>query len=533
MSIDAVIVGAGFSGLYMLYSLRQLGYSAKVFEIASDVGGTWYWNRYPGARCDIESMQYSYSFSEELQQEWHWSERYASQPEILRYLEHVADRFNLRKDIQFETRVTAAIFDEKSLHWHIETDRGDHVSAKFCIMASGCLSAPKNPDIKGLESFKGHVYYTSQWPHKEVNFENRQVAVVGTGSSGVQCIPIIAEQAAHLYVFQRTPTFSAPAHNAPLDPTKEKLWKANYREHRQKAAEELFGILFDSMTKNDSALNVTPEERQQIYESLWETGGLILLAAFNDVMLNKEVNDTVVEFIHSKIRAIVKDPTVAESLMGQYAVGSKRICVDTNYYQTFNRENVTLVDLRKESIEEITSTGIKTKNTIYEVDSIVFATGFDAMTGALLKIDIRGRDGLTIKQKWADGPHNYIGLMTAGFPNLFIIAGPGSPSVLSNMILSIEQHVKWIADCIDYLHQNKIDSIEATSQAENEWVNHVNEIANYTLFPTSNSWYIGANIPGKPRVFMPYIGGVVLYKQKCDEVVSNGYKDFHLTKRQA
>lgn len=532
-TLDAVIVGAGFSGLYMLHRLRQLGYSAKIFETANDVGGTWFWNRYPGARCDVESMQYSYSFSDELQQEWHWSERYASQPEILRYLQHVADRFDLRKYIQFETRVIAAIFDENLLQWNIQTNRGDHVSAKFCIMATGCLSMAKHPDIKGVENFKGDVYHTGQWPHKDVNFKNLRIAVVGTGSSGIQCIPIIAEQAARLYVFQRTPNFSIPAHNAPLDANDEQLWKANYAEHRRRAAEGFFGVTFDGMVKNDSALNTTPKELQQIYESRWEIGGLTFMLAFNDLIVNKEANDTVKEFIHSKIRATVKDPTVAETLMAQYPVGTKRLCVDTNYYETFNRDNVTLVDLRTENIEEITSNGIKTKNATYEVDSIVFATGFEPMTGALLKIDIRGRSGLTIKKKWAEEPRTYLGLMTAGFPNLFMITGPGSPSVLSNMALSIERHVKWIAECIDYLHQNNIVSIEATSQAENEWMNHVNEIANHTLFPTVNSWYVGANIPGKPRVFMPYAGGIISYKQKCDQVAANGYEGCHLTMHQS
>ncbi|CAF3538199.1 unnamed protein product [Rotaria sp. Silwood1] len=515
----------------MLYRLRELGISARIFEAAGGVGGTWYWNCYPGARCDIESMQYSYSFSDELQQEWQWTERYADQPTILRYLNHVADRFDLRKDIQFETCVTAAVFDEVFSCWNIQTDRGNRISARFCIMATGCLSVAKIPDMKGLNTFKGNVYHTGQWPHDDVNFTDRRVAVIGTGSSGVQCIPYIAKEAAHVYVFQRTPNFSIPAHNAPLDAKDQQLWKANYKEHRRKALETFRGVEMVGLTCDKSAMSVTPEERQQAYEAQWQIGGFAFRSTFNDLLFNKEANDTAAEFVRSKIRKIVKDPTIAESLLPYgHPLGTKRLCVDTDYYETYNRDNVTLVDLRKENIEEITPIGLKTKSTMYEVDNIVFATGFDAMTGALCSIDIQGRSGRTIKEKWAAGPRTYLGIMTADFPNLFIITGPGSPSVLSNMAVSIEHHVEWVAKCLDYLRKHDFDSIEATIEAEDAWVNHVNEVANATLFPLANSWYMGANIPGKPRVFMPYVGGIVSYQQKCKDVATHDYEGFYLKK---
>ncbi len=530
--IDAVIVGAGFSGLYMLHRLRQLGISARVFEAGDDLGGTWYWNRYPGARCDVESMQYSYSFCDDLQQEWHWSERYASQPEILRYLNHVADRFDLRKDIRFKTRVTAAIFDETLSCWEVHLDRGDRVLARFCIMATGSLSIPKIPDIKGLDSFKGDVYHTGQWPHEAVHFNDRRVAVIGTGSSGIQTIPVIAQQAAHVYVFQRTPNFSIPAYNVPLDVDYEQSWKSNYAERRRHAQESSrIAIAAEGTIRNISALEATPEERLQEYEKRWKIGGLVFLYAFNDLAINNEANKTAADFVGSKIRATVSDAAIAEPLVPRdHPIGTKRLCVDSHYYETYNRDNVTLISLRNENIQEITPTGIQTKNKTYDVDIIVFATGFDAMTGAVLKIDIRGRAGRTLREKWTEGPRTYLGLMTAAFPNLFIITGPGSPSVLTNMVVSIEQHVEWIAECLHHLRTHHLDSIEATVEAEDAWVEHVNDAANATLYPMANSWYVGANIPGKPRVFLPYIGGFALYRKKCEEVVSRGYEGFRLAK---
>ena len=526
--LDAVIVGAGLAGLYMLHRLRGLGLSARIYEAGGGVGGTWYWNRYPGARCDVESMEYSYSFSDELQQEWRWTERYATQPEILRYIEHVADRFDLRRDIQLDTRVTAATFDEATKRWAIRTDRGDRVSAQFCILATGCLSTAQAPPFPGLETFEGTWYHTGHWPHEGVDFSAQRVGVIGTGSSAIQSIPIIATQAAHLYVFQRTPNFSVPALNAPLDPDHVRWFKARYGEIRRHARESRNGLLVE---RNDqSALAVTAEERQRQYEARWGRGGLGFTAAFADLLTSQAANDTAAEFFHAKIRATVRDPAVAEALLPRdYPVGTKRMCVDTDYYATFNRDNVTLVDVRKAPIAAITPRGVRTRDAEYALDSIVFAIGFDAMTGALLGIDIRGRAGGALRDKWAEGPRSYLGLAIAGFPNLFAITGPGSPSVLSNMIVSIEQHVDWIADCLAYLRGHGLRTIEATAGAEEAWGAHVNEVGHATLYPAANSWYMGANIPGKPRVFMPYVGGVGAYRRKCDDVAATGYAGFTLS----
>ncbi|MBI1737016.1 MAG: NAD(P)/FAD-dependent oxidoreductase [Candidatus Rokubacteria bacterium] len=527
MTFDAVIVGAGFAGLYMLHRLRGLGLSVRVYEAGDDVGGTWYWNRYPGARCDVESLDYSYSFSEELQQEWRWTERYASQPEILRYIHHVADRFDLRRDIQLATRVTAAEYDEGRTRWTVRTDRGDVVSARFCIMATGCLSVAQLPEFPGFETFRGRWYHTGSWPHEGVDFTGQRVGIIGTGSSAIQSIPIIAGQAAHLFVFQRTPNFSIPARNAPLDPEVERRVKARYAEHRRQARESRIGFVVER--REEPALAVPPDERQREYEARWRRGGLGFAATFPDLLTSAEANETAAEFFRAKIRSIVRDPAVADALTPRdYPVGTKRLCVDTNYYDTFNRDNVTLVDLRKAPIEAITAEGLRTRDRAYALDRLVFATGFDAMTGALLRIDLRGRAGQTLREKWAEGPRTYLGLAVAGFPNLFAITGPGSPSVLSNMIVSIEQHVDWIAGCLIHMRAHGHVAIEPTAEAESAWVSHVNDVGNMTLYPRADSWYVGANIPGKPRIFMPYVGGVALYRQMCDAVAANGYEGFTL-----
>ncbi len=526
--LDAVIVGAGFAGLYMLLRLRNAGFSARVIEAGDGVGGTWYWNRYPGARCDIESLQYQYGFNDELPREWTWSEKYATQPEILAYINYVADKYDLRRDIQFETRVTSATFDERTDRWAVQTDRGDEFSARFCIMATGCLSAAKVPDIPGLERYEGEWYHTGAWPHEGVDFSGKTVGVIGTGSSAIQSIPVIAQQAKHLTVFQRTANFSMPANNGPLDEDYRAKMTTDYTSIRKAARNSPAGILGRPMS-DKSVLEASEEERNREFEARWEIGGLGLGGAFNDVGLNLEANAIAAEFVRSKIRAIVKDPETAELLCPRdYPFGTKRLCVDTGYYATFNRDNVKLVNIKGNPIEEITPRGLRTGNAEYEFDAIVFATGFDAMTGALLKIDIRGRDGLTLREKWEHGPRTYLGLQVAGFPNLFTITGPGSPSVLSNMIVSIEQHVDWIFDCLSYLREHELSTIEASREAEDRWVDHVNEIASHTLFPMANSWYIGANIPGKPRVFMPYIGGVGNYAQKCQHIADNGYDGFEL-----
>jgi cyclohexanone monooxygenase len=529
--VDVVIVGAGFAGMYMLHKLRGLGMSVRVFEAGSGVGGTWYWNRYPGARCDVESMQYSYSFSPELQQEWQWSELFASQPEILRYANHVADRFDLRRDIQFDTRVTEARFDRATHRWEIHTDRGDRVSARYCVMATGCLSTARLPDYPGMQRFAGKTYHTGHWPHEGVDFTGQRVGVIGTGSSAIQAIPVIAQQAAQLTVFQRTPNFSIPSRNGPMTEAYGEGWKSDYPMLREKARHMRTGILNNP---NDvSALEVTDEERQRIFEERWAAGGTNFLAAFNDLILDRQANDTASEFVRDRIRETVRNPAVAELLAPKnHPIGTKRICVDTDYYGTYNRENVTLVDVRTTPITDITLNGVRAGDIEYPFDAIVFATGFDAMTGALLKIDI-ATDGQTLRDKWEAGPRTYLGLMTAGFPNMFMITGPGSPSVLSNMMVSIEQHVDWIADCVAYLRSHGLDCIEATQSAEDAWVEHGNEVANRTLYPLANSWYMGVNIPGKPEVFMPYIGGVGTYRDTCDDIAADGYRGFALTARSA
>jgi cation diffusion facilitator CzcD-associated flavoprotein CzcO len=527
-TLDVVVVGAGFGGMYMLHRLRMLGLTVRVFEAGTGVGGTWYWNRYPGARCDVESMQYSYSFAEDLQQEWSWSELFASQPEILRYANHVADKLDLRRDIRFDTRVTGAVFDEAAHRWTVTTDQGEVVSARFCIMATGCLSTARRPDFPGMDNFKGHTYHTGHWPHEGVDLTGLRVAVIGTGSSAIQAIPVIAQAARHLTVFQRTPNFSIPSRNGPMPPDYEQQWKTTYPDQREKARHSRNGVLTNP---NDfSALSVPERERLRILEERWAEGGTRFMAAFNDLALNKESNDFAAEFVRGKIRSMVKDPTTAELLAPKnHPIGTKRICVDTDYFLTYNRDNVTLVDVSKNPIEALTPDGLRIGDTEYQFDAIVFATGFDAMTGTLTRIGIQGRGGETLRDKWEAGPRTYLGLMTAGFPNLFMITGPGSPSVLSNMIVSIEQHVDWIADCIGHLNTRQLDCIEATYDAENNWVDHVNEVAFKTLYPSANSWYMGANIPGKPRVFMPYIGGVGNYRETCDKIAADGYEGFALS----
>jgi cation diffusion facilitator CzcD-associated flavoprotein CzcO len=524
-TLDAVIVGAGFSGLYMLHKLRGLGLRARVFEAGSGVGGTWFWNRYPGARCDVESMEYSFKFDEKLQQEWVWSERYSEQPEILRYLNHVADRFDLRRDIAFETRVSKAHFDEPSGRWNVETDRGDRVSAQYCIMATGCLSSTNTPKFPGLDSFKGRVFHTGKWPHEPVDFTGRRVGIVGTGSSAIQTIPIVAKQARHLYVFQRTPNFSVPAQNGPLDPEVQAQIKARYGELRRLGSQMPFG--FDVQYNEKSALEATPEERNEEFERRWQHGGLPFLGCYSDLLYDKAANELAADFIRAKIREIVKDPDVAALLTPDSVVGCKRLCSDTGYFETFNRDNVTLVDVRSKPIEQILPTGLRTAKQSYEFDDLILATGFDAMTGTLVRIDIRGVGGATLAERWAEGPRTYLGLTTVGFPNLFMMTGPGSPSVLSNMVVSIEQHAEWIAECVANLRARGLSRIEATQAAQDAWVAHVNEVADSTLYPQCNSWYLGSNVPGKPRVFMPYLG-FPAYVEKCKEVVSRGYEGFRL-----
>ena len=526
--VDVVVVGAGFAGLYLLYRLRELGFSTAVLEAADDVGGTWYWNRYPGARCDIQTIDYCYSFDPELETEWQWSERYATQPEILRYLQYVADKHELRRDIRFSTRVEEAVWQDDTSLWSIRTSQGDEITSRYYVMATGCLSMPKTPEINGHDRFLGEVYFTSHWPHKGVDFTGKQVAIIGTGSSGVQSIPMIAEQAEELTVFQRTPCYCIPARNGPVPAHWLAALEGDRGAYREAARQSLFGVPIEPI--GVGALQVSDEERQARYEGIWEAGELLgVVGAYADIITNAKSNETLGEFVRGKIRAIVNDPVTAEALCPKdFYIGTKRPCLDTNYYASYNLPHVRLVDLRKNPIETITETGIDTTDESFAFDAIVFATGFDAMTGALVGVDITGSKGITLRDKWAHGPETYLGLMTAGFPNFFTVTGPGSPSVLSNMVVSIEQHVEWICDVLDDLRRKGIELIEPTKTAEAGWVQHVNDCANITLLPQTNSWYTGANVPGKPQVFLPYIGGVGPYRKACDEVVERDYIGFVL-----
>jgi cyclohexanone monooxygenase len=525
---DAVVVGAGFAGLYALHRLRGDGLRVRVLEAGSGIGGTWFWNRYPGARCDVESLDYSYSFSEELQQEWSWSERYPAQPELLRYLEHVADRFGLWPDIQLDTRVVAAEFDEEAGEWTVTTEAGEAFTARFCVMATGILSASQVPDIPGLDGFEGEWHHPARWPREGVDFTGKRVGVIGTGSTGIQMIPEIAREAGHTYIFQRTANFSVPNANRPMDPEAEREVKARYAEQREFARRSLLGVAIPP--GEESVLAVGEEEARRTFQERWEQGGgMPVLLAYNDLLVDERANAVVADFVRGKIRETVKDPETAELLVPRdFPIGAKRLCQDEGYFETFNRDDVTLVDIRANPITEITPTGLRTAAEEYPLDVIVFATGFDAMTGALLAIDIRGRDGRTLREAWADGPHAYLGLAVAGFPNLFTITGPGSPSALSNVVTSIEQHVDWIADCVGDLAERGSTTIEATPEAQEAWMAHVAEVAQMTLFPRAASWYVGANVPGKPQVFMPYVGGVGPYRERCAAIAAAGYEGFVL-----
>jgi cation diffusion facilitator CzcD-associated flavoprotein CzcO len=527
---DAIVIGAGFAGLYALHKLRdQLGLATRVYEAGDGVGGTWYWNRYPGARCDIESIHYSYSFSAELQQEWEWSEKYASQPEILRYLNHVADRFNLRNDVQFNTRINSAVWDDDRGLWRVGTEDGPAVTARYLISGAGNLSVPKQPEFDGIDTFSGEVYLTGKWPHDGVDVTGKKVAIIGTGSSGIQAITEIAKQATHLTVFQRTPNYATPLRNQPPDPARVRAIKARYPEMRAAARNTRGGIPYPE--PHPSALAASPEERRRVFDECWAEGGFrFFLGTFQDILVDKAANDTISDYVREQIRQRVTDPAVAAKLTPTtHPYGTKRPPFETNYYETFNRGNVTLVDLAQAPIVAVTESGLRTTSAEYDVDVIVFATGFDAMTGPLLSMGVVGRAGQKLADKWADGPQTYLGLTVNGFPNLFLITGPQSPSVLYNMPLAIEDHVDFTADAIRYLEHNGFDTIEPTPQAEAGWVAHTNQIAQSTLLPDTDSWWMGTNIPGKPRVCMVYLGGASVYRGICADVLANGYEGFSLS----
>lgn len=524
---DAVVVGAGFSGLFMLHRLRSMGLRAVVLERGLGVGGTWYWNRYPGARCDIESIDYCYSFSRELLCDWTWTERYAAQPEILRYLRHVADRFDLRRDIQFGTQVEALRYDEMGNRWLVSVGPGELMTARHCVLAVGNLSSVKSPDFPGLGNFAGEWHHTAQWPSGGVDLRGKRVGVIGTGSTAIQAVPQIARQAEQLYVFQRTPNYSMPARNRPLPPEELREIIRGYPQRRWAAEQSDAGVPVTPPER--SALDVTAQERRRMYEVGWRRGGINALSyAFTDFFTDERSNFTAQEFAREKIREIVHDRSVAAALCPAHHIGTKRTCVDTGYFGTYNSDHVHLVDVRAAPLTRVTRRGLETASGKYALDVIVFAIGFDAITGALLEIDIRGRGGQPLAVKWFRGPRSYLGLCVAGFPNLFIVTGPGSPSVLSNMVVSIEQHVDWIANCLGFMSDRGIECIEASTAAEDAWVRHVNGMADATLYPKASSWYVGANIPGKPRVFMPYVGGCGTYRRECEQVAERGYAGFSL-----
>jgi cation diffusion facilitator CzcD-associated flavoprotein CzcO len=527
--LDAVVVGAGFAGLYALHTLRAQGLAVRVIEAAPEVGGTWYYNRYPGARCDVESVDYCYSFSDELQQEWNWSEKYATQPEILSYLNWVADKLDLRRDISFNTRAVSAVLDEKTLRWTVTTVGGAVLTARFCLMATGPLSAAMTPNLNGLDSFAGEIHHTAHWPHRDVDFTDKRVAVIGTGSSGIQVIPVIAEHAAHLYVFQRTPNYSIPAGNRALSAAELGEIKAGYAERRRLSWRSGGGS--PHITAPKPTMEFTPEERRAAFEKRWQLGGVLYSKTFPDQMTDMVANEEARKFYEQKIRAVIDDPAVADLLIpNDHPIGTKRICTDSNYFQAFNKPNVSLISVRATPIESVDTAGINTSDDHYDLDMIVFATGFDAMTGALAKIDIVGRRGARLSEVWTHGPRTYLGLGVDGFPNLFLISGPGAPAVLANMVLHAEAHVNWIADAIAHLDDHGYTALEATPDAVEGWGAELSRRAEASLFIKANSWYLGANVPGKPRVFMLFLGGFAAYNDICDEVADAGYKGFDLHK---
>lgn len=523
--LDVIIVGAGLAGLYLLHKVRSIGFSARVYDSASDVGGTWFWNRYPGARCDVESVDYSYSFSTELQETWEWTERYAGQGEILAYINHVADRFGLRDHVELGVRVDGAIFDEHLLRWTVRMQDGRVATARYLVTAVGCLSAPRVPEFADGPPFAGRLLFTNRWPAAHVDFAGRRVAIVGTGSSGVQAAPVIARSARQVIIFQRTPAYSVPARNQHLSADFLQRVKDTYAERRHSARWSNAGVYRQPPAL--SALEVSPAQREQIYEQKWDAGGPGFMSAFNDLMVNLEANRTAAAFWAAQIRKVVRDPERAEMLIPRsHPIGAKRLCVDTGYFEMFNFPHVSLVDVAASPITEITVTGIRAGGKSYPVDDIVMATGFDAMTGAILSMDIRGRGNVPLRHAWRHGPQTYLGVAVSGFPNFFMITGPGSPAVLTNMVMAIEQHVDWIADCLAFARRGNVRAIEATPRAQDGWMQTVRLAADRTLFVQADSWYLGANVPGKPRVFMPYAGGLGRYRAICDHVTASGYQAF-------
>lgn len=529
---DAVVVGAGFAGLYALYRLRESGLSVRVYERGSGVGGTWFWNRYPGARCDIESIYYSYQFSEELQREWRWSARYAPQAEILDYLNHVADRFDLRKDIQLSTGVESQSWDEERQVWVFTLETGETVTARFAIMGTGLLNDPVYPDIEGVHDFAGLTIHTSRWPNDGVDLAGKRVGIIGTGSSSIQATPIIAEQAAHLYVFQRTPQYTIPAWNRPHTDEEWERVQQEYSDIRERAWETFGGVTLEM--PEHGVLEATPDEREEWLEFAWSRGGYAMIAAYPDTTTNMEVNAAVAEFVKRKTLERIPKPELADKLMPQYPFAAKRLCVDTNYYETYARDNISLVDLRDTSIKRIEASGVRlADDTLVELDVLIYATGYDAVTGPLIRLNPSGRGGVRIADKWENGATSFLGIMCADMPNLFTINGPLSPSLIYNIPAAIEHHVDWIDATITWMDAHGWWAIEAKREAEAEWTQHVAEVADTTIYPKVESWYMGCNVPGKPRVFLAYCGGGPAYFERVDAVVESGYADCILSRREA
>lgn len=528
-NVDCVIIGAGFSGIYTLHALRQDGYDAIVFEAGEDVGGTWYWNRYPGARCDGPSVEYSYSFSDDIQQDWTWSEKYASQPEILAYAQYVTDRLKLREQMFFNTTVTAAHYDSDRNCWRVTTDTGEVTIATYCIMATGPLSTPKTPDIPGLETFNNEILMTSRWPEGRHDFSQKRVGVVGTGSTGMQVVQALAPASRELFVFQRTANYAVPARNRPLTEDEVSEVKRTYGALRA-AQRETYGLNLNKTLNPTKATEVSPEERSAVFWDRWNAGGTGFIASFSDLITDEDANAAAAEFLHDRIRESVENAAVAEALIprGQM-VGGRRLQVEDGYYRIFNEPNVTLVDIRDDRNFAVTATGVQTTKTAIELDVLVLATGFDALTGSLHAIDIQGSNGIQLRDAWHDGPLTLLGLMVPAFPNLFITVGPGSPSVRTNMIPSIEQHVEWIRDCLRFMRDHGHQTVEVSVEAAEQWTAHVQEVASETILFRTPSWYSGSNVAGKANVFMPYVGGAPTYRQHCERIVADGYSGFIFT----
>jgi len=522
---DALIIGAGVSGLYAIHHLREMGLSVRAYDGARDVGGTWWYNRYPGARVDGPgSPYYCFTFTDELMKEWDWEETQSEQSAVLAYIDHVADRFDLRRDIEFETWVKDARYDEAKQRWTIETSTGKRASGRFLICAVGALSTANLPDIPGIKDFAGETYHTGQWPHEPVSFAGKRVAVIGTGSSGIQAIPEIAKEAAHVTVLQRTAQYAFPAGNRPLTPEDMAQARANWESTRATMVAHPGG--FPSNFQTRSALEATPEEREARYEALWQRGSFhFFLESYNDIATSEEANKTLSDFVKAKIRKIVRDPKTAEKLIPNHFVMTKRPILDNGYFETYNRANVTLVDLREDPIERFTPTSVVTRSGEHPIDMLVLATGFDAISGSMLRLDPKGRGGVSLKEKWKERFHNFLGMTIGGFPNLFMIHGPGSPGVFYNMPLGAERQMGWIGSCIRHLREQGLGTIEPTAESEAAWGAETTALANFTLFPRTDSWWTGANVPGKPRYFSAYLGGS-LYYQRIADVANKDYAGF-------